>query len=90
MSQTSNRLNPNEASFQDTYGWILYQLGEYGKALGWLKKSILNGGGGSIVINKHLGDVYEKLGQMDEAKKYWNKAKELKTDSNELFNELKQ
>ncbi len=90
MSQKSNLLNPNEASFQDTYGWILYQLGEYEKALGWLKKSILNGGGDSVVINRHMGEVYEKLGQLDEAKKYWNKAKELEIDSDELINELKQ
>lgn len=90
MSQKSNRLNPNEASFQDTYGWILYQLGEYEKALGWLRRSILNGGSDSVVINKHTGEVYEKLGQMDEAKKYWNKAKQLEIDSNELINELKQ
>ncbi len=87
MSQKSNLLNPNEASFQDTYGWILYQLGEYKKALDWLRKSVLNGGGDSVVINEHIGDVYEKLGQMEDAKKHWNKAKKLGTQSNDVLNE---
>lgn len=90
MSEKSNVLKPNEASFQDTYGWILYQLGEYEKALDWLMRSVLNGGGESIVINTHLGNVYEKLDQIDQAEKYWNKAKELKVYSKELLNEIKQ
>ena len=89
MSHKSNLLNPNQASFQDTYAWILFQLGEYQESLDWLKKSILNGGGKSHIINQHIGDVYQKLDQRDEAEKYWNKAKKIQRDSNEEKNELK-
>ena len=89
MSRQSNLLNPNQASFQDTYAWILFQLGEFQESLNWLKKSILNGGGKSDIINQHIGDVYQKLGQIDEAEKYWNKAKKIQRDSNENKNDLK-
>ena len=89
MSHKSNLLNPNQASFQDTYAWILFQLGEYQESLDWLKKSILNGGGKSHIINQHIGDVYQKLDQRDEAEKYWNKAKKIQRDSNGGKNELK-
>ena len=84
MSRLSNSLKPEEASFQDTYGWILYQLGEFDDALNWLKKSEINGGNNSGVINEHLGDVYQKLGNLKMAKTYWEKAFEIGDASDEL------
>lgn len=88
LSYQSNMLNPNEASFQDTYGWILYLLNEEEEALEWLTKAIENGGAESGVINEHLGDVYFKMGNIDQAKNYWVKAKELGNHSDELVNKL--
>ena len=90
MSEKSNALNPDEASFQDTYGWILYKLGDYEKALNWLKKSELNGGNNSAIINEHIGDVYEKLGQRERALKYWKLASHIGGGSDQLLNKLKQ
>ncbi len=90
MSEKSNALNPDEASFQDTYGWILYKLGDYEKALNWLKKSELNGGNNSAIINEHIGDVYEKLGQRERALKYWKLANHIGGGSDQLLNKLKQ
>ncbi len=90
MSRKSNELNPDQASFQDTYGWILYKLGEYEKALSWLQKSELNGGNSSAVINEHIGDVYEKLGLKDKALKYWKLANHIGGGSEKLLNKLKQ
>ncbi|MBO71989.1 MAG: hypothetical protein CMD35_00085 [Flavobacteriales bacterium] len=90
MSEKSNLLNPGEASFEDTYGWILFQLGKYEEALNWLKKSELNGGNSSAVINEHIGDVYEKLGQREKALKYWKLANHIGGGSEQLLNKLKQ
>ncbi len=84
MSRLSNSLKPEEASFQDTYGWILYQLGEFDDALNWLKKSEINGGNNSGVINEHLGDVYQKLGNSKMAETYWEKAFKIGDASDEL------
>ena len=90
MSEKSNALNPDESSFQDTYGWILYKLGDYEKALNWLKKSELNGGNNSAIINEHIGDVYEKLGNREKALKYWKLASHIGGGSDLLLNKLKQ
>ncbi len=90
MSRKSNELHPDEASFQDTYGWILYKLGDYEKALNWLQKSELNGGNNSAIINEHIGDVYEKLGLRDKALKYWKLAHHIGGGSDQLLNKLKQ
>jgi len=74
MSERANELNPNEGSFEDTYGWILFQLKEYDKALIWMTKAIKDGGAKSGIINEHLGDVYYFLNQKIKALNYWNTA----------------
>lgn len=88
MSKLSNALNPEEASFQDTYGWILYQLGEYDKALKWLQKAVINSGDKSAVILQHLGDVYQALGDALKAKQYWQRANAIDS-SDELLRKIK-
>ena len=77
MSRRSNELSPNNASFQDTYAWILYQLGNYNEAKEWLKLAYENGGENSPVITEHLGDVYYQLGDKEKAFNFWSKAKYL-------------
>jgi len=77
MSKKSNELSPDNASFQDTYAWILYQKKEYKLAKTWLIKAYESGGNLSPVITEHLGDVYFKLGDYSSALLYWKKAKNI-------------
>lgn len=44
MSKRSNELDPNNSSYQDTYGWILYQMKKYEDAKIWIGKALDNGG----------------------------------------------
>jgi tetratricopeptide (TPR) repeat protein len=44
MSKKSNELEPNNNSYQDTYGWILYQMKKYEDAKLWIGKALDNGG----------------------------------------------
>lgn len=44
MSKKSNDLKPGVASYQDTYGWILYQMKKYEDAKVWIGKALDNGG----------------------------------------------
>lgn len=74
MSLRSNELDPGNHNFQDTYGWILFRLGKYEEAEGWLRKAIESGGAENGVILDHYGDVMYKVGRVDEAVKYWGKA----------------
>jgi tetratricopeptide (TPR) repeat protein len=72
MSKLSNEITPNEASFQDTYAWILYKEGKYKDAKEWLEKAMTNGGDKNGTILEHYGDVLFKLGQPDKALEFWN------------------
>jgi len=77
MSKKCNELAPNNASYLDTYAWILYQKKEYDKAKSWLEKAYKAGGNKSPVITEHFGDIYFKLQNKDKAITMWKKAKAL-------------
>jgi tetratricopeptide (TPR) repeat protein len=84
MSKKSNELERDNASYNDTYGWILYGLGKYEDAKLWLEKAVANGAANNAVILEHLGDVYYKLNNSDIAMDYWMKAKKAGTGSDNL------
>lgn len=75
MSLKSNTLAPNQPSFQDTYAWILYQLGEYQDANDWIEKALELDREKSGTLLEHKGDIEFKLGNKEEAIKFWKKAK---------------
>lgn len=75
MSKKSNELEPNNSSYQDTYGWILYQMKKYDDAKVWIGKALQTGGLSNSTLLEHYGDILFKLGETTEAIKYWNDAK---------------
>lgn len=75
MSRKCNSLVPNNSSYQDTYGWILYKMKKYDDAKVWIGKAIENGGKANGVLLEHYGDVVYQLGETDAALKYWMEAK---------------
>ncbi len=77
MSLRSIQLVPNNASFEDTYGWILYQQKKYTESKKWLENALQNGGDKSGVVTEHYGDVLFKLGDKEKAVEFWQKAKTL-------------
>ena len=84
MSAKAIKLEPNQATFLDTYGWIKYQMGDYETALEYLNKAVDAGAGNSAVVIEHIGDVYFKLNQPEKALEYWKKAKGLGQGSEHL------
>lgn len=77
LSKKSNLLQPRQASYQDTYSWILYQQGKYSEAKEWILKALENGGNKSGVIVEHYGDILHKLDLKTEAMSQWEKALDL-------------
>lgn len=84
MSAKSNRLEPNNGTYQDTYAWVLFKQGKYEDALVWIEKAISNGAGGSAVVVEHYGDILYQLGRKEDAHTQWKKAKELGEGSDKL------
>jgi len=75
MSAKLVKLYPNDETFLDTYGWVLYQNGLYTDAFEQLEKATKSTASG--VIWEHYGDVLFKLGKIPEACIAWKKASEL-------------
>jgi tetratricopeptide (TPR) repeat protein len=75
LSKASNELEPNQSSYEDTYGWIMYKQGKYSDAKIWIEKSLNNGSDKSATVLEHYGDVIFRLGDTTKALEYWQKAK---------------
>ncbi|HLR00528.1 MAG TPA: tetratricopeptide repeat protein [Sphingobacterium sp.] len=77
FSRTSNEIDPNNSTFQDTYAWILYKQGEYENALSWIEKAIKNSSSLSPTVLEHYGDILYSLGDTKKALEQWQKALDL-------------
>jgi len=89
MSKKSLELQPNSKSFLDTYGWILFQQGKFEEAKKYIEKAIQSNGEEDGTLFEHLGDVYFKLKDLLNAKKYWQMAKDKGEDNSILINKIK-
>ncbi|RYY36669.1 MAG: tetratricopeptide repeat protein [Sphingobacteriaceae bacterium] len=76
MSKRSNELQPNTASFEDTYAWILFRQKKYADAKVWMEKALLHDKNNSAVQAEHYGDIMFYLGNTEAALLNWKKAKE--------------
>ncbi|NUO82573.1 tetratricopeptide repeat protein [candidate division KSB1 bacterium] len=73
MVQRALKAEPNNGAFLDTIGWIHYKRREYKLALEYILKAI-GVRDTSAEVFEHLGDVYDKLGQTEDARNAWQKA----------------
>ena len=85
MSQQSNELEPTQASYQDTYGWIMYKQNKLDDAKIWIEKAMTNGADKSAAVLEHYGDILFKLGDIAHAIESWQKAKETGEGASEFL-----
>ena len=85
MSKLSNTIVPDNDSYEDTYGWILYMEKKYEEAKLRLDKAISHGGDKSSTILEHMGDVLYRLGKTENAMDYWKRAKAAGTEVTDLL-----
>ncbi len=80
--------NPDNATFLDTYGWVLFQSENYAEAGKFLKKAAEINPSSTIV--EHYGDVLFKIGNKKDALSNWQRAKELGSDSETLEKKIEE
>jgi tetratricopeptide (TPR) repeat protein len=83
LSRRSNEIEPNNRSYIDTYGWILFQLDKYKEAEIWLGKASKMGNKNPVIL-EHYGDVLFKLNKVEDAVYIWNEAKKAGSGSIQL------
>lgn len=80
MSRKSNELEPDNATYLDTYAWVLYQLKRYPEAKDKIDRTIelmgdeIEDGDGNIF--EHAGDIYYRCGDAEGALRLWQKAQQ--------------
>ena len=84
MSYKCNLLEPNNGTYEDTYAWILYCLGDFEEARKWIERSLDNNGNESSVIVEHYGDILYELKFTELALEQWNRAFILDSSSESL------
>ena len=72
MSRRAVDLEPDNATYLDTYGWLLYLLRKPAEAKPVFKHAMLYGGKDSAVVLEHYAKVLDALGEKDLATYYMN------------------
>ncbi|HTX40860.1 MAG TPA: tetratricopeptide repeat protein [Acidobacteriaceae bacterium] len=70
MIQKAVKLEPTNYAYLDSLGWAYYRLGQYTQAEDNLERAIARDGN-DPTVHEHLGDVYEKTGQLKQAAAQW-------------------
>ena len=79
---------PNNSTYTDTYGWVMFQRGEYEEAEKILFKAVISSSEKSGEILEHYGDVLFKLGMKKKAVTFWEKAEVNGEYSKELIQKI--
>jgi tetratricopeptide (TPR) repeat protein len=83
------RISPENGAYIDSYGWLMFRMGQYNKALEQLTLAYKFINDDPVVLH-HLGDAYEALDELDQARVYWRKALELDPNNEALKEKLDQ
>ncbi|MCI0531161.1 MAG: tetratricopeptide repeat protein [candidate division Zixibacteria bacterium] len=86
--QKALEIEPENPAFLDSYGWVLYKLGELESAEENLRKALRLSQSDPEVYH-HLGDLYQKKGEPGLARENWEKALELDPGNQILKEKLK-
>jgi len=91
MSYRTIKAEPANATYLDTYSWILFKEGRYEEARKYIDLTLENtvdSVNNSVIID-HAGDIYFMNGDAGKAVEYWQKALETAEDADKALIERK-
>lgn len=90
MSYKTIKAEPNNATYLDTYAWILFQQERYQEAKIYIDQTIKNDKAPSGVVIEHAGDIYFNAGEPEKALEFWKQASENGNNSAILKRKIEQ
>ena len=90
MSAKTLEAEPLNATFLDTYAWILFRMKKYREALGYMEKALRYLDRDNPEIYEHYGDVLFMCGEKEKALENWHKAVQFNSTSPTLDQKIKQ
>jgi len=87
MIERALTIDPGNGAYLDTRGWIAFQKGDWNAALTDLHQAeeALD----DPVIFEHLGDVYFRMKDLDQARQNWEKSLELNSDQPSVIEKIR-
>ena len=82
MIERAVHKEPTNASYLDSLGWAYFKQGKLNLAERYLSDAARRNPG-SVAIQEHLGDLFQKLGQREKAVGYWRKALSLTSEASD-------
>ena len=82
-------LEPENGAYIDSYGWVLYRMGEFKKSVQVLLQA-LKYNDNDPVIYEHVGDAYNALGNFKKAREFWGKAYKMNPENESVIGKLYQ
>lgn len=82
-------VDENDATANYYLGLYSYNNEEYLRALDFYKKAYANGLSGNYDVNLKIGTIYEKVGDISKAKRFYESALKLNSSSQEAKSRLK-
>ena len=90
MSYKAIKVEPKNATYLDTYAWILFMQKRYAEAKVYIEQALQNDVDTSAVIIEHAGDIYIQNDETERAVELWRQAQEKDPKNKLLFRKIKQ
>ena len=92
MSFKTVKAEPKNATYLDTYAWILFMQERYSEAKIYIDQALQNmeDSVGNEVIIEHAGDIYAQNKDIDRALSFWRDAQQKKPEDQLLLRKIKQ
>lgn len=90
MSARTLEKEPLNATYLDTYAWILFRMKKYKEALGYLEKALRYLETDNPEIYEHYGDVLFMCGEKEKALENWHKAVQFNGNSPVLDQKIRE
>ena len=74
MSYKTIKAEPKNATYLDTYAWILFMQKRYAEAKIYIEQALQNDSDSSAVITEHAGDIYMLNDEPERAMELWQQA----------------
>lgn len=88
MSARTIEQESGNATYLDTYAWVLYKLGRYKEAKEIIQKAIALDNTNSMELPLHYGDILYELKEYFQASIYWRRALERGYDGEKISERL--
>ena len=84
MSYRTIKAEPKNATYLDTYAWILFMQKRYSEAKIYIDQTLQCDSDSSAVLLEHAGDIYYHVGEREKAVSLWQQALAKASEKSEI------